>query len=276
MEVWWCQVRIRRCEFVAFRQKQWTGTSGPVEFGDDRSARVGGGTTGAAGRGGPPCLTIKYPRELTRTGQAHISSHSTLSRNQTPTFREKHRSSAMLQYNHLTPEEREHFVQHGWLHVPGAIKQQYIDEWMKDIWVRLGWDEHDKSTWTEEYLKMPRHREVPTEEFCPEAWAKMCEIVGGEEKIDPVRERFFGDQFICNFGSEALKGTEYDPRKSGGWHTDNDWYRHFLDSSNNALTIIHCFTDVLPRGGGTQLCEDGMKGECGVWSFPAFLGWSLP
>lgn len=78
----------------------------------------------------------------------------------------------MREYKHLSQEEREHFVQHGWLRVPGAIKQKYIDEWMKDMWVRLGWDEHDKSTWTEEYLKMPRHREARCEDFCPEAWEK--------------------------------------------------------------------------------------------------------
>jgi len=168
----------------------------------------------------------------------------------------------MLEYKHLTPEEREFFVEHGWLKVPGAIKQKYIDEWMKDLWVRLGWDEHDKSTWTEEYVKMPRHREVLASEFCPEAWEKMCELVGGEDKIDPVRERYYGDQFICNFGTEELEGTDdkdHDPAKSWGWHTDNDHYRHFLDSADNALTIIHCFTDIPRLGGGTQLCEDGMK-----------------
>jgi hypothetical protein len=78
----------------------------------------------------------------------------------------------MLKYDHLSPAEREHFVTHGWLRVPNAIKPEYLTSWMSDLWVRLGWDEHDKSTWTEEYLKMPRHREVRCEEFCPEAWAK--------------------------------------------------------------------------------------------------------
>lgn len=168
----------------------------------------------------------------------------------------------MREYKHLTPEERQHFVEHGWLRVPGAIKPKYIQEWMENIWVRLGWDKDDKSTWTEEYLKMPRHREVPTSEFCPEAWAKMCEIVGGEEKIDPVRERYYGDQFILNFGSERWKTEESpSPKDATSWHHDNDWYRQFLDSSGNAMTIIHCFTDVPERGGGTLVCEDGIKGE---------------
>lgn len=38
-------------------------------------------------------------------------------------------------------------------------------------------------------------------------------------------------------------------------------YRQFLDSSGNALTIVHCFTDILPNGGGgTVVAEDGIKG----------------
>ena len=79
----------------------------------------------------------------------------------------------MPEYKSLSPEERQHFVEHGWLRVPGAIKQKYIDAWLAPFWDRLGWDEHDKSTWTQDYLKMPRHFEVPVEEFCPEAWAKI-------------------------------------------------------------------------------------------------------
>ena len=127
------------------------------------------------------------------------------------------------QYNDLTSDEEQHFVQHGWLRVSGAIKQKYIDDWMSHLWTRLGWDQNDKSTWTEEYVKMPRHREVPVEEFCPEAWAKMyvardrdnesslkgfsCDIVGGEDKIDPVRDRYYGDQFHVNFGTAELVGS---------------------------------------------------------------------
>lgn len=129
----------------------------------------------------------------------------------------------MFEYKHLTPEEREHFLTHGWLRVPNAINPKYLTEWMENLWVRLGWDEHDKSTWEEEYIKLPRHREVPTEEFCPEAWAKMCEVVGGEERVDPVRERYFGDQFIINLGSEHWKGHERGWGELTGWHTDNDW-----------------------------------------------------
>jgi hypothetical protein len=77
------------------------------------------------------------------------------------------------EYKYLSPEERQHFVEHGWLRVPNAIKPQYVKEYNSWLWDRLGWDEHDKSTWTADYLKMPKHREVPVEEFSPDAWNKM-------------------------------------------------------------------------------------------------------
>jgi hypothetical protein len=52
----------------------------------------------------------------------------------------------------------------------------------------------------------------------------VLEVVGGIEKVDPVRERWFGDQMICNFGSEALKTSKEVPfNQLKGWHTDNDW-----------------------------------------------------
>ncbi|KAI5479741.1 hypothetical protein MNV49_003002 [Pseudohyphozyma bogoriensis] len=165
-------------------------------------------------------------------------------------------------YKVLDADQRDHFVQHGWVKIANALNPELSDKWMKDLWVRLGWDEHDPSTWEGEYCKMPRHREVPVQELCPKAWEAMIELVGGEDKIDPVRERYHGDQFIVNFGSEHWDTHEFLPTQAKGWHHDNDWYRQFLDSSGNALTIIHCFTDIPPRGGGTFLCEDGIKQIC--------------
>jgi hypothetical protein len=73
-----------------------------------------------------------------------------------------------------------------------------------------------------EYLHLPRHHEIPAEEFCPDAWNKVVEIAGGEDRIDPIRERYYGDAFIINFGSaeKAVPEVEYRPQDRKGWHTD--------------------------------------------------------
>lgn len=167
-------------------------------------------------------------------------------------------------YKYLTPEDVDHFLTKGWLRVPGAIKPEYIDKWMEDFWPRVNYDPNDKSTWDTQYHHLPRHREVPAEEFAPEAWNKTIEICGGVDRIDPIRERYYGDAFIINFGTDEWankKEAPLEPHNLKGWHTDDDWYRMFLDSTGNAMTIIHCFTDIPERGGGTMLCEDGIEGK---------------
>jgi len=45
----------------------------------------------------------------------------------------------------------------------------------------------------------------------------------------------------------------------GNWHIDGDWFRHFLDSGDQAMTAIILYNDIVPRAGGTFLAEDGMK-----------------
>lgn len=174
-------------------------------------------------------------------------------------------------YACLTDEEAEHFLVHGWLKVEGGFERKHIDEWLPDFWVRTGYDEHDKTTWKEEYVHVAHHRQVRNEEFCPKAWGKIMDLCGGEDRIHEARERWVGDNFIVNFGSEARAKEDpasHPPQTKTSFHSDNDWYRAFLDSSSTALTIVHCFTDIPKNGGGTWLCEDALKGE---WPLESLL-----
>ena len=57
---------------------------------------------------------------------------------------------AITEYKHLTPEQREHFLEHGWIRVPKAVKEEYLKAFTENVWVRLGYDPEDKSTWTKE------------------------------------------------------------------------------------------------------------------------------
>jgi hypothetical protein len=171
-------------------------------------------------------------------------------------------------YKHLSEHDVSHFLEHSWMVIPNALNPQIIDEWMSTLFTRMGMSEHDKSTWTTEYMHMAQHREVPPEALCPEAWQKINEICGGgimvQNRIDPEREGWLGDAFIVNLGTEAKSKPEYHqpaPNTKQGWHVDNDSYRLFLDSQGTALTLLLCWTDIKPEGGGTWFCEDGMTRE---------------
>ncbi|KAF9455536.1 hypothetical protein BDZ94DRAFT_1316130 [Collybia nuda] len=158
----------------------------------------------------------------------------------------------------LTPEQHTHFLEHGWVKIPQAIPKEHVDLYTKDLWVRLGYDKNDPSTWEEETFRMPRHREMPWSQFAPKGYAAICEVVGGEDRLDSTLFSKAGDNLIANFGKEEYRDKAVHPRDLGVWHVDGNWFTHFLDSSEQPVLCILLFNDIVPRGGGTFLCEDGL------------------
>ena len=57
---------------------------------------------------------------------------------------------AITEYEYLTSEQREHFLEHGWVKIPKAVNEEYRKAFTENVWVRLGYDPEDKSTWTKE------------------------------------------------------------------------------------------------------------------------------
>ncbi|THH08763.1 hypothetical protein EW145_g2487 [Phellinidium pouzarii] len=108
---------------------------------------------------------------------------------------------AINEYTVLTPDLRQQFLEKGYVKIENAVPLENIKRFSEDVWIRLGYDPQDKSTWEKEKVHMPRHREVIMKVFAPKAWAAICEILGGEDRIDPTLFESFGDSLICNFGS---------------------------------------------------------------------------
>ena len=67
---------------------------------------------------------------------------------------------AITEYKYLTLEQREHFLAHGWVRIPRAVREEYLKAFTENVWVRLGYDPDDKSTWTKEKVRvLPRPSE---------------------------------------------------------------------------------------------------------------------
>jgi DNA polymerase IIIc chi subunit len=47
----------------------------------------------------------------------------------------------------LSPEQIEHFVQHGWIKLSNCFTQEQAADLQKNLWTRLGMDPDDISTW---------------------------------------------------------------------------------------------------------------------------------
>ncbi|KAG6364366.1 hypothetical protein INS49_005967 [Diaporthe citri] len=158
----------------------------------------------------------------------------------------------------LTAEEKEHFLNNGWLKIPGAFTKEQAAEVTKDVWTRLGMDPNDKTTWHRVWTNMPHHNSFDARDFAPRAWAAIAELCGGEGRIDPAF-RQWRDSLIVNLGSAEREGQPDPPRELPRWHVDGDFFVHYLDSPEQGLLVVPLFTDVPPSGGGTMIYPRGMR-----------------
>lgn len=158
----------------------------------------------------------------------------------------------------LTQEQIDHFIQYGFLHLPGSFDVSpgsVAGEWVRDSWVRYGFDPDDMATWPLDKIHMPHTESRKFRELAPAAYAAIAELCG-EERLQG--EPSFGNGFIANYGWGRDKPWVPPGPEAEGWHKDGDFFRHFLDSPEQGLLIVVYYTDVGEKGGGTYIAPDSI------------------
>ncbi|KAF5384724.1 hypothetical protein D9757_006214 [Collybiopsis confluens] len=172
-----------------------------------------------------------------------------------PVFSFKHSS---LHPYALVAEQVDFFLDNGYLVIPNAFTKEKAEKLTKTMWIRLGLDPNDKSTWSKERIHMPFHRREAVATFAPKAWDAMQDLLGGADRIDEAKSRW-GDSFIVNLGTDVLETIEpIHPRYLDNWHVDGDFFVHYLDSPEQALLVIPIFSNIKPGGGGTFIAPEGI------------------
>jgi hypothetical protein len=156
----------------------------------------------------------------------------------------------------LDEEQVGHFLDKGYVRICGAFDRDLADEWRAFAFKRLGYDPDDPATWKESRVHMPRMNTVDVAEFAPEAWAGMCDLMGGPDRIK--RPVTWADGFICNFNVRSDEPWKPPSADAPGWHKDGDWFKHFLDSPEQGLLTIVIWSDILPQSGGTFVAPDSV------------------
>ncbi|KAF8861550.1 hypothetical protein BDZ45DRAFT_713293 [Acephala macrosclerotiorum] len=90
---------------------------------------------------------------------------------------------------------------------------------------------------------MPGLECISALELASKAWGAISEL---------------SDNFIVKFGNEKLKGVVVGPRELDNWHADGDHFMHYLDSPEQSLLVIPCFTDVFENGSAAYICPGGI------------------
>jgi Phytanoyl-CoA dioxygenase (PhyH) len=171
----------------------------------------------------------------------------------------------------LTPEDAQHFIEKGYVRVKGCLDLALAKQWTDEAYKRLGYDPNDRSTWTKEIVWMDRHNKSAIKDISPRGWAALCDVTGGEDRIDhrimEIESKHFttidstewSDAFVVNFRRGADKPWVKPSAEAGGWHKDGSFFRHFLDSREQGLLTIVYWSDVVPQGGGTFVAPDSIK-----------------
>ena len=157
---------------------------------------------------------------------------------------------------------REEFMNNYIVHLKGALPCELCDQWVQDFFDRTGVEESDPSTFPEDRRRFAgKTKTIPIAEASPMTWEVVCELLGGEDMIDE-RTRTFYDNFNLNFDNGADEPWQSPGSKSPGWHKDGWFFRHFLDSPEQALLCLVIWRRIEPRSGGTFYAPDSVPLIC--------------
>ncbi len=171
----------------------------------------------------------------------------------------------------LTQDEIQHFIENGYVVLKGCIDRSLAEQWTDHAFERLGYDKHDPTTWEKDIVWLDHANKAPVKDIAPRAWGAICDIVGGEDRIDPTLRRIpsthftdiepltWSDSFVANFHKGADQDWYPPSPNHAGWHKDGSFFKHFLDSWEQALLVIVLWSDVAHKGGGTYIAPDSIK-----------------
>lgn len=171
----------------------------------------------------------------------------------------------------LSEADAQHFIEKGYVRVKNCVDPDLAKKWTDEAYDRLGYDPADRSTWTKDIVWMDRHNKAAIKNISPRGWAALCDVTGGEDRIEhkimEIESQHFttidstewSDAFVVNFKRGADKPWDPPSPASGGWHKDGSFFRHFLDSREQGLLTIVYWSDVVHKGGGTFIAPDSIK-----------------
>ena len=174
-------------------------------------------------------------------------------------------------FQSLTDAQAQEFINKGYITLKKCFDRELAQAWTGDAFKRLGYDPEDASTWEKPIVWLDHYNKMPVRDFAPKAWGAICDIVGGEERIDPstrfIESKHFttieplnwSDSFVVNFHKGDDEPWQPPSAQVKGWHKDGSFFRHFLDSWEQVLLVIVLWSDIEHKGGGTFIAPDSIK-----------------
>jgi len=184
---------------------------------------------------------------------------------------ERYLEAVLARCRVLDESQARQFLLHGYLHLPSCFDAEFARPLVEAACARLGYDPEKPATWEQELAYPDHDRRFLIAEISPRCWGAICDLLGGEDRIAPkpfsigrsnhfssVDSTHWSDAFIINFRYGADQPWQPPSATVAGWHKDGGYFRHFLDSPEQALVTIIYWSDVGPRAGGTFVAPDSV------------------
>ncbi len=177
----------------------------------------------------------------------------------------------MAGYNVLNDEQVQSFLDNGYLVVKDCLDLAVAQSWIGQAYDRLGYTKDDRSTWEKDIIWMDHKNQMPVRELAPKAWGALMDVIGGEERLETqvmkiesahfttIDSSIWSDAFIVNFHRGSDKPWQAPSANVKGWHKDGSYFRHFLDSREQALLTVVLWSDMLHKGGSTFVAPDSVR-----------------
>ena len=174
-------------------------------------------------------------------------------------------------YRTLTEAQVQSFLDKGYLVVKDCLDLTIARRWIAEAYDRLGYGERDPQTWKKDIIWMDHQNQLPIREIAPQAWDAILDVIGGEDRLETdtmhiksshftsINSWTWSDAFIVNFNRGAGEPWQPPSAKVTGWHKDGSYFRHFLDSREQALLPIVMWSDMRHQGGATFIAPDSVR-----------------
>jgi len=163
-----------------------------------------------------------------------------------------------MSYHVLSSEQVQQFIENNYLVIEDCFSPETAADWVSKACEKAGVDLDNPDTWLEPHCFLGRHigtdRSVPMNEFSPKLWGAVCDLLGGEDRIEP--QPAVTDGFVVNFNLGADQPWT-EPIEKGGWHVDGD-FNQFIDSPESGLHYLMLWTDIELHGGATYIAPDSI------------------
>jgi hypothetical protein len=178
----------------------------------------------------------------------------------------------MGKYRVLSDQQVQSFLDDGYLVVKDCVDPAFAQRWIDEAYHRLGYDKNDPSTFAKDIIWMDHKNEAHIRDISPKAWDALIDVIGSADRLEDqvlylpksghftyIKSDYWSDAFIVNFHRGADEPWQEPGPQLKGWHKDGSYFRHFIDSREQALLTIVAWTDMRHQGGATLIAPDSVR-----------------